>query len=149
VLKADRWYVIAGPGPRTYRVDQILAITVREEEFTPPEDFDLAGYWRSYQADFHARLHRDEARLAPLAASRPHRGGRTGTGRDRGRRAGRPGTRVLPIESLDHAPRMFLAMGADVEVLDPPELRERLAETVRVLASRYSADRAVLGQGRP
>jgi predicted DNA-binding transcriptional regulator YafY len=45
---------------------------------------------------------------------------------------------VLPSESLGHAYRTFLTLGADVEVLDPPELRKRLAETVRVLAARYS-----------
>jgi predicted DNA-binding transcriptional regulator YafY len=139
VLKAGRWYVVAGPGPRTYRVDQILEITVREEEFAAPEDFDLAAYWRSYQEDFHARLHRDEAvvRLAPgsrltgaAAAALAETGVEEPDGRVRA---------VLPIESLDNAHRMFLAMGADVEVLDPPELRERLAETVRVLADRYAA----------
>ncbi|MDN3353037.1 YafY family protein [Actinomadura sp. DC4] len=140
VLKAGRWYVVAGPGPRTYRVDQILEITVLEEVFDPPEDFDLAGYWRGYQADFHARLHRDEAavRLAPAAASRL-----TGAA---ARALAATGVEepdgwvraVLPIESLDHAHGRFLAMGADVEVLDPPELRERLAGTVRALAARYA-----------
>lgn len=140
VLKAGRWYVVAGPGPRTYRVDQILELTVREEEFTPPEDFDLAGYWRGYQADFHARLHRDEAvvRLAPtahLTGAAARALAETGVEEPDGRvRA------VLPIESLDHAHRTFLAMGTDVEVLDPPELRERLASTARVLADRYAAD---------
>lgn len=70
VLKAGRWYVVAGPGPRTYRVDQILRILepdASEEEFTRPDGFDLAAYWTAYQRDFHARLHRGEAlvRLAP------------------------------------------------------------------------------------
>ncbi|WP_256098294.1 WYL domain-containing protein [Streptomyces sp. MnatMP-M17] len=35
--------------------------------------------------------------------------------------------------------REFLALGADVEVLAPPELRARLAETVRALAARYGS----------
>ena len=43
VLKAGRWYVVAGPGPRTYRVDQILELAAPDEEFDPPDDFDLAG----------------------------------------------------------------------------------------------------------
>jgi predicted DNA-binding transcriptional regulator YafY len=148
VLKAGRWYVVAGPGPRTYRVDQILDLTVREEEFTPPADFDLAAYWRSYQADFHARRYQGEAvvRLAPLAAA-----GLTGAAARAltETRVEEPDGRVravLPIESLDHAHRTFLAMGTDVEVLHPPELRERLAETVRALAARYVA---VAAQDRP
>ncbi|MBK6016572.1 YafY family protein, partial [Streptomyces sp. MBT53] len=47
VLKAGRWYVVAGPGPRTFRVDQILALTTpapdSDERFTRPDDFDLAA----------------------------------------------------------------------------------------------------------
>jgi predicted DNA-binding transcriptional regulator YafY len=142
VLKAGRWYVVAGPGPRTYRVDQILAVTVREEEFAPPDGFDLAAYWRDYQADFHARLHHGEAvvRLSPDAAARlTGAAGQaltdTGVTEPDGRvRA------VLPIESLDHAHRVFLAMGTDVEVVEPPELRARLTETARALAARYAAE---------
>jgi predicted DNA-binding transcriptional regulator YafY len=140
VLKAGRWYVVAGPGPRTFRVDQILDLTVRDEVFEPPEEFDLAGYWRDYQADFHERRYRGEAvvRLAPGAGGRltgaaAQALARTGTTEPDGWiRA------VLPIESLDHAHDVFLAMGTDVEIVGPPTLRARLAETSRVLAARYA-----------
>src|SRR5580692_10196173 len=57
VLKGGRWYLVAGPGPRTYRIDQVLALTVLDEECQVPDSFHLAGYWQAYQADFHARLH--------------------------------------------------------------------------------------------
>ncbi|GAA2097058.1 WYL domain-containing protein [Actinomadura alba] len=140
VLKAGRWYVVAGPGPRTYRIDQILDVTVREERFQAPEDFDLAGYWQRYQADFHARLHQGEAvvRLAPSAVSRL-----TGAAARALADTGTPEPdgwirAVLPIESLDHAHRWFLAHGADIEILGPPELRARIAETSRALAARYA-----------
>ncbi|MGW7425001.1 hypothetical protein ACWGJB_34055 [Streptomyces sp. NPDC054813] len=43
----------------------------------------------------------------------------------------------IPIESVDHAVAEFLRLGADIEVLDPPELRERIARTVAELAERY------------
>ncbi|WP_399189044.1 WYL domain-containing protein [Streptomyces sp. WAC 04229] len=43
----------------------------------------------------------------------------------------------VPIESIDHAHRDFLRLGADVEVLAPAELRNRIAETARTLAARY------------
>ncbi|MGC5009180.1 helix-turn-helix transcriptional regulator [Streptosporangium sp. DT93] len=141
VLKAGRWYVVAGPGPRTYRVDQILGLTVRDEEFRPPGDFDLAGHWERYQADFHARLYRGEAvvRLSPRGAARL-----TGTAAqalaDTGTAEPDGWTRaLLPIESIDHAHGVFLALGTDVEVLGPPELRARLAETALVLAARYAS----------
>ncbi|MFG2456812.1 WYL domain-containing protein [Streptomyces sp. NPDC048523] len=50
--------------------------------------------------------------------------------------AGRTLARV-PIESVEHAHGEFLRLGADIEVLDPPELRERMARTVAELAERY------------
>jgi predicted DNA-binding transcriptional regulator YafY len=46
---------------------------------------------------------------------------------------------VLPIESIDQAHSAFLALGAGAEVLEPPELRARVAATVHELAARYTA----------
>ncbi|MEU0409818.1 YafY family protein [Streptomyces griseorubiginosus] len=131
VLKAGRWYVVAGPGPRTFRVDQILELTVLDEEFSRPEDFDLGAYWTAYQRDFHDRLHRGEAvvRLAPgvrLPRAVPHVTDPDGWTVAR-----------VPIESIDHAQGEFLRLGTDVEVLEPPELRARMARTVAALAERY------------
>ncbi|MGW2045954.1 helix-turn-helix transcriptional regulator [Streptomyces sp. NPDC001858] len=131
VLKAGRWYVVAGPGPRTFRVDQILELAASDEEFTHPEDFDLAAYWTAYQRDFHDRLHRGTAvvRLAPgvrLPKSAD------GPPDDRGWTLA-----TVPIESVDHAHGEFLRLGTDIEVLEPPELRERIARTVAELAERY------------
>ncbi|MFF0739208.1 helix-turn-helix transcriptional regulator [Streptomyces sp. NPDC004111] len=147
VLKAGRWYVVARaagsgtPEPRTYRVDQILRIADGGAEFAVPDGFDLAAHWQESQAGFHARLHRGEAvvRLAPGAAARL-----TGAQARALAATGVPEpdgwTRaVLPVESLDHAHGFFLALGTDVEVLAPAELRARLAATVRELAGRYGA----------
>ncbi|MCL8015484.1 YafY family protein [Streptomyces sp. AS02] len=137
VLKAGRWYVVAGPGPRTFRVDQILELAASDEEFTRPADFDLAAYWKAYQRDFHDRLHRAEAvvRLAPGAAlTGPLARAAAANGHtddDGWIRA------TVPIESVDHAHGEFLRLGTDVEVLQPPELRERIARTAAELAERY------------
>ncbi|WP_128434429.1 helix-turn-helix transcriptional regulator [Streptomyces cyaneus] len=131
VLKAGRWYVVAGPEPRTYRVDQILRLTATGEEFTRPDGFDLAAHWAAYQRDFHDRLYRGEAvvRLAPgvtLDRAVNHRTENGGW------------TRAdVPIESVDHAHAEFLRLGTGIEVLEPPELREKIARTVAELAERY------------
>ncbi|MEV0171392.1 YafY family protein [Streptomyces sp. NPDC050803] len=131
VLKAGRWYVVAGPGPRTFRVDQILELAAPGEEFARPDDFDLAAYWAAYQRDFHQRLYRAEAvvRLAP---------GRTLP------RARNLGTEedgwtlvAVPIESVEQAHGEFLRLGTDVEVLQPAELRAKIARTVAELAGKY------------
>ncbi|MFD5628661.1 helix-turn-helix transcriptional regulator [Streptomyces sp. NPDC127072] len=137
VLKAGRWYVVAAPGPRTFRVDQILELALADDGFTRPEDFDLAAYWTAYQRDFHDRLFRAEAVVrvrpgVPLAGqlaravpvdARPDEDGWLQA--------------TVPIESVDHAHAEFLRMGTDVEVLAPPELRGRIAGTVAELAERY------------
>ena len=131
VLKAGRWYVVAGPGPRTFRVDQILQLASTEEEFTRPDDFDLAAYWTAYQRDFHDRLYRAEAlvRLAPgvtlprAVDIRTEEGGWT--------------LARVPVESVERAHGEFLRMGTAVEVLEPPHLRARIAHTVAELAERY------------
>ena len=137
VLKAGRWYLVAGPGPRTYRVDQILDLAVLEESCTIPERFSLAGYWQSYTKEFLAGLHRADAvvRLSPAAAARL-------TGRDADAMAAtgvqEPDgwTRaVLPIESADLAVRGFLT--PDIEVLEPPELRALVAARARAIAALY------------
>jgi len=65
VLKAGRWYLVAAPGPRTYRVDQILDLAVLKESFTIPENFSLAGYWQSHTAEFLAGLHRTTRAPSP------------------------------------------------------------------------------------
>ncbi|UUN26810.1 YafY family protein [Streptomyces sp. FIT100] len=131
VLKAGRWYLVAGgpSGIRTYRVDQIIELRSLDEEFAIPDGFDLAAHWNGYLADFRARLHTGEAlvRLTPEGARRlgvtPATDGWTET--------------RVPIESIDHAHGEFLRLGRDVEVMEPAELRDRIAETVRTLATRY------------
>ncbi|MEU6673171.1 YafY family protein [Streptomyces sp. NPDC046925] len=147
VLKAGRWYVVAaatesGGPPRTYRVDQILRLDAAQEEFTVPSDFDLAAYWESYQEAFHARLQQGEAvvRLAPHAVPRlPGPAARAAEATGRTEADGDGWIRaVLPIESVDHAHDDFLRLGADIEVLEPPELRARLASTAEQLHQRYS-----------
>lgn len=133
VLKAGRWYVVAGPGPRTFRVDQILRLAPAGEEFTRPDDFDLAAYWTAYQRDFHDRLYHGEALVRVAPGVKPVRAVDSRTDDD-----GWTLARV-PIESVEHAHGEFLRLGADIEVLQPPELRARIARTVAELAGRYGS----------
>ncbi|MGW7268749.1 helix-turn-helix transcriptional regulator [Streptomyces sp. NPDC054842] len=147
VLKAGRWYVVAGPGPRTFRVDQILELAPSDEEFTRREDFDLAAYWTAYQRDFHRGLHRAEAvvRLAPGAVTRL-----PGPAARAVETNGRPEPdgwlrAVVPVESVERAHDEFLGLGTDIEVLEPTELRDRIAHTVRALAERYANSGAPRG----
>jgi predicted DNA-binding transcriptional regulator YafY len=151
VLKAGKWYLVARADgccepharePRTYRVSQIQQLTLLPETFDWPAGFDLAGYWREHVARFRTQLHRGEAlvRLAPTAVERlAHLMGRTVA---EAAAAGAPQPdgwllARLPIESEAHATQEFLRLGAEVEVLEPASLRQRLAQTVTRLAALY------------
>ncbi|MFD9412837.1 helix-turn-helix transcriptional regulator [Streptomyces sp. NPDC059989] len=150
VLKAGRWYLIAGhltgggpESPRTYRIDQILSLRETTEEAEPPDGFDLAAHWRRTQADFHARLHPEEAlvRLSPRAAAHltgPQARALTTTGTPDPELPG--WTRaVLPIESQDQARSQFLSLGPEAEVLSPPALRSAITSALATMTARYTA----------
>jgi predicted DNA-binding transcriptional regulator YafY len=148
VLKAGIWYLAARAEDdvRTYRVSNILDLSVADERFIRPPDFDLATYWAAATQRFEAGLYRDCAvlRVSPRglrllretsaavaeALARP-----SDPADDRG------WTRVtIPIESIDQAAQELLKLGTEAEALAPPALRRRLAETARRLASLYRPD---------
>ena len=145
VLKAGRWYLVAAcdGALRTYRVDQILALDVLEETFTPRPGFDLGAHWHAQLAEFDARRHTDEAvlRLTPAGVTRlrslPDAAFATAVAATGTATADGWTLATVPIESVDHAHDELLRLGADVEVLSPPALRARLTATVRALAERY------------
>ncbi|MFE2520025.1 helix-turn-helix transcriptional regulator [Streptomyces mirabilis] len=101
------------------------------------EPYGLAAYWTAYQQEFHDRLQRAEAviRIAPgavltgPAARAAEVNGHTDT--DGWTRA------TVPFESIDQAHDAFLRLGAAIEVLEPAELRDRIARTVAALARLY------------
>ncbi|HET6192600.1 MAG TPA: WYL domain-containing protein [Trebonia sp.] len=43
----------------------------------------------------------------------------------------------VPIESADLALADFLRLGADIEILEPAELREQAARTIQAMAAIY------------
>lgn len=149
VLKAGSWYLVArseSGEERTYRVDRILRLEILEEEFERPAGFDLAEFWRSYLARFRDAMFTGEAvvRFSPdgmrslrhLLTPEVIRAAR--------RNAGPPDEEgwvrtVIPIESVRHAHTELLKFGADVEVLDPPELRDRIVASAHAMLARYAA----------
>jgi len=145
VLKAGVWYVVARceGAFRTYRVDQIIGASSRDQGFDPQPGFDLRAYWQSYLADFHRRLHAGDAviRLSPDGARRMggllsaaavaavHAGGVTDPdGWIRAR---------VPIESAGQALADFLRLGADLEIVAPAELREQAIQAIRAMTAIY------------
>jgi predicted DNA-binding transcriptional regulator YafY len=149
VLKAGKWYLVARGhgGMRTYRVNQILGLAVLAEEFERAEDFDLAEYWAAGITEFRAGLRQGDAtiRLSPAGRDRAAELYNAETVRAVRATASPPDhdgwvTAVVPIESIENAQSEFLRLGADVEIIEPAELRARMAAASRGLASIYSAN---------
>ena len=145
VLKAGTWYVVArcDGAIRTYRVDQIAAATPCDCGFTAEPGFDLASYWHGYLADFHRQLHTGHAviRLSDngvrrmrhlLSAAAVTAVETAGVAESGGWVCAR-----VPIESADLALADFLRLGADIEILEPAELREQAARTIQAMAAIY------------
>jgi predicted DNA-binding transcriptional regulator YafY len=147
VLKSGIWYLIAaiGDDKRTYRLSNIRALSVLDERFDRPPDFDLAAYWAESTRRFETEIYRDTAtlRVSPrglkqlreMSAAVAEAAVRSAEAPD-----GEGWTRlVIPIESIDHAAHELVKLGAEAEVLAPAALRERLGETARRLAALYAA----------
>jgi predicted DNA-binding transcriptional regulator YafY len=149
VLKAGVWYLVAQAGgkPRTYRVGAIQAFELAGEGFVRPTSFDLAAYWTAWVKDFETRIYRGEAtlRLSPEGVKRlptlaPTVGEVPADALDAPDADGWVRI-VIPIEidSIDHAASEMLKLGVEAEVLEPPALRERMAEIAARLSALYPA----------
>jgi predicted DNA-binding transcriptional regulator YafY len=147
VLKSGAWYLVGQVDgtARTYRIGRIRTLELTEEGFERPESFDLAGYWRRSTRRLEEDLRRNQAtiRLSPLGMkmlehvlSPYDRAGMRieDTPDEAGWRKA-----TLPIGSLYEATADLLRLGAEVEVLDPPALRARMAETVQAMGWLYGA----------
>jgi predicted DNA-binding transcriptional regulator YafY len=145
VLKAGVWYLVAhrSAGMRVYRVSRFASARVRQEGFQRPEGFDLATFWEEWSDRFERERPRFDTRLrmrrVALRYLRPlvHPDGRATV--DAARRGPDLETIELtvPFENLEFAYRELLTFGRDVEVLDPPELRERIREAAAEVVALY------------
>jgi len=150
VLKAGVWYLVALSGRtrslRTFRVSRVVSVKLLDEGSQRPEDFDLAAHWNEASIDFvgswpktpvQARMRADllgqvrylqdprSTDAALQSASEPDPEGWV--------------TLTLQFENLEMAGYELMQMGGDLEVLDPPELRQHMAERAASMVARYSS----------
>src|SRR6266511_3273975 len=145
VLKAGVWYLVArrSAGMRVYRVSRFASVRARDEGFERPPGFDLAEFWDEWSDRFERERPHFDARLrlrrVAVGYLRPlvHPDGRVAL--DAARRG--PEREVIelmvPFERLDFAYRELLTFGRDVEVLDPPELRDRIRGAAEEVVALY------------
>lgn len=140
VCKAGRWYTVAadGEGLRSFLHTRVTSVTVTGEPARRPEGFDLAEAWQELAAEAERRLRATTVRAAAGPAAVPGLrellGDRLRTGelRPDGRceiEADGPSVEILVAQ--------LAGAGADVEVLEPPEARARLARLGQELAAAH------------
>jgi predicted DNA-binding transcriptional regulator YafY len=99
-------------------------------ELERPAGFDLRGFWEQWSRDFEQGRARVEVAVRVSDDVK-----RWLPGEPRVDAAGRT---VLSFAHLGDAYRELLRFGAQLEVLEPAELRERIAETGREVAELYA-----------
>jgi hypothetical protein len=123
----------------------VTSARLLEERFERPDRFDLAAYWTESSSAYE----RDAPRLEVTVRVHPRRLGRL---------AGIIGERALAAADrlaepdpdgwirlrlrLDwpaEVPATLMAMGADLEAIDPPDLRDRIASVAAAVVAHYHA----------
>ncbi|MFB7878481.1 helix-turn-helix transcriptional regulator [Nocardia sp. NPDC056064] len=136
VDKDTRWYLIAGTdrGSRTFRLDRIGTAEILDETFDRPADFDLRTAWSGIVTRMEQRRSAAtatvlvSAALAPILADQQGRHctllGPAADGRVRAH---------ITADTPKMVARQLAGWGADVEVIDPPEIRAELVALGREL----------------
>jgi predicted DNA-binding transcriptional regulator YafY len=140
VAKGSTWYLVAQieGDIRTYRVSRIREAHVLPEAFERPANFDLATFWEQSTVAFKSNLPRYFAtlRAAPELVPYLRNAGYYSHVEQVGEEDAEGWVKVFMRFDVESAARMCLAgFGADVEVLEPQELREKIvAQARRTLA---------------
>lgn len=147
VLKGGIWYVVAQTEPgkfRTFRLSGIVAMLVLDAHFQRPKNFDLAAYWAESTAQFEKDIYIATARvrvtelglrrLKEISQTVKNAVEAVPTEYD----AAGWAELVVPIEEIGWATREMRRIGPELVVLEPPELRSRIADDVKKLAALYA-----------
>jgi predicted DNA-binding transcriptional regulator YafY len=144
VSKGTTWYLVADTdaGRRTFRVWRITSAELTEQPARRPPDFDLRTAWDEVVASLD-----DRRRLRPVRGLadpqvvrwlRVQFGNRLSVG-DAAEDGRLPVTIGFP-EGYDDPGRELVPYTDGLEVLDPPDVRRRLAALGRTLVARYGDD---------
>ena len=145
VLKAGIWYCMARADDqiRTYRLSRVVRATASDERFGRPAGFDLASQWAEASSAYErgapiqtvvVRLRPDRTwRLADVV------GERVVDAAERLEAADPDGWIHLRLRLSwpDEVPGQMLAVGPELEVLEPADVRDRVAMLARAVSDRY------------
>jgi predicted DNA-binding transcriptional regulator YafY len=134
VLKAGVWYLLARRRgeERVYRVSRIVSARELDEPCARPDGFDLAETWVRRSEEFERSRRQIEVTVrVPRGEVRYLRDAQVVEDGER------PAVRAR-FDHLDHAFHSLLSWGPSAEVVDPPELRERIASAAAETAALYA-----------
>jgi predicted DNA-binding transcriptional regulator YafY len=142
VAKGSTWYLVAQieGDIRTYRVSRIRAAHMLPEAFERPADFDLAVFWEQSTVTFKSNLPRYFVTVRTTSAFVPHlrNAGYYSHVEQVGEEDAEGRVKVFMRFDVESAARFCLSgFGADVEVLEPQELREKIIAQARRMLAFY------------
>lgn len=151
VAKGSVWYLVAAVegAPRTYRVSRVLAAEVLDERCARPAGFDLAAYWAESSAEFRANLPRCPVvlRADPAIVPGLQRAGRYARVEDISPRDETGWVTVqISFELEEDACAAVLSYGGQVELLEPPALREKVLRLAEAVIACYTGRDAALAR---
>ncbi|APV51633.1 hypothetical protein BWI17_19215 [Betaproteobacteria bacterium GR16-43] len=145
VLKGGEWYAVAQTkkGVATYKVANIQAVERSGGTFKRPARFDLGQHWTESIERFEAGLYRGTAVVRASALGlRRLKLLSDAVGKAVERAPEKVDARgwlevTIPIESVEHAAMELLKVGAECDVVEPKELREKMTGMASELAAIY------------
>jgi len=138
--KGSTWYLVADTdaGLRTFRVDRMTSVTPTGQPVVRPQGFELAEAWQLIADEIEQRRTPLLARALAGPDAVPHCRWALGN-RVRIGPAGPDGRVEIELRghSVESLAGEIAGLGGAIEVLDPPELRERLARLAEELIATY------------
>lgn len=140
VRKGIRWYLIGERDGdlRTYRVSRIHDLTLTEQSFTRPDDFDLGAHWQAAQEEYAAGFRSFPVRLRLRGEALD----RASWAYARSRSLSEPDAdgwvdAEFDTEDWDGAIGLVGGLGSDVVVVSPERLRDQVLADARRLVELH------------
>lgn len=144
VENAGRWYLLAAHRgqSRSYRVSRILAVDVLAEPARLPADLDLNAEWTRMRATFESKAQpvtvRAKVEASALPFFRTVVRGQLATGTELREIEDSGGVVEFTMRAPRAAAAVMLGFGGEIEVLDPPSLRDAVIQRARATLATYA-----------
>lgn len=143
VYKVGNWYLVAASQRsgqlRTYRAARLSQVELRDEHFERPADFDVIAYWTQASEEFIGRLPTYPVEL------RAYKGvmvyfQQVMAGRYEILARGKEWLRLrVDYMVFEEARTSVLGLGADVEVITPPELHTAILDQAAAILDKFAS----------